>query len=103
MLRGDERDARVDQRLLRVQHVERGALAGLGFLAHAVQRDFRCRHLRLRRLHLRLAGDQLSPRRDDVGAGLVAGLFENQALLRQRFLRLADQRVFGAALIDRDR
>ncbi len=38
-----------------------------------------------------------------IGAGLVAGLFEIEALLRQRFLRLADQRVFGAALIDRNR
>src|SRR5665647_3769473 len=39
MLRGDQRDTCVDQRLLGVQHVERGALAGLGLFAYAVERD----------------------------------------------------------------
>src|ERR1700738_1659159 len=103
MLRGDERDTGVDQRLLSVEHVERGALPGLGLFTNAVERDLRSRHLRLRRGDLRLARHQLAPCRHNVGAGLVPRLFGKQALLRQGFLRLADQRVFGAALIDRDR
>ena len=101
VLRGDERDARVDQRLLRIQDVERRPLSGLGFLAHAVQRDFRRLHLCLGGRDLRLAGNQLPPCRDDVGAGLIPRLFENEALLRQRFLGLTDQRLFAATLIDR--
>src|SRR5204863_2653906 len=38
-LRGDQRHAGVDEILLGVEHVERGALADAGFLAHAVERD----------------------------------------------------------------
>ena len=72
MLGSDERNARVHQRLLRVEHVERGTLAGLGFFAHPVQRDLGGRDLRLRGLHLRLAGLQLPPRLHNGGAGLVA-------------------------------
>ena len=101
MLRGDQRDARVDQRLLRVEHVERGALAGLGFFAHAVERDLGGRDLRLRRCTCALPASNWPHAVHDVGAGLVAGCFEVEALLRQRFLGLADQRIFGAALIDR--
>src|SRR6185437_11343688 len=41
VLRGHKRDACVDQRLLGVQHVERGTLTSLRFFAHAVERDFR--------------------------------------------------------------
>ena len=33
MLRGDQADARIDQGLLGVEHVERGALAGLRLIA----------------------------------------------------------------------
>src|SRR3954449_9706996 len=90
MLGSDERHARVDQRLLRVEHVQRGALAGLGFLAHTVERDLGGRNLRLRGLHLRLAGFQLAPGLHDVGAGLIACGFEIQTLLRQVLFRLAD-------------
>src|SRR5215468_2538783 len=38
-LRGDERHPRVDEVLLRVEHVERGALTHAGLLAHAVERN----------------------------------------------------------------
>jgi hypothetical protein len=68
VLRGDQRDPGVDQRLLGVQHVERGSLPGLGFFTHAVERDLGSGHLRLRRGHLRLAGNELSPCRNRVGA-----------------------------------
>src|SRR5262245_34429833 len=44
-LGGDERAARVDQILLGVEDVERGALADPRFLAYAVERDFGRRHL----------------------------------------------------------
>ena len=46
-LRGDQRDARIDQILLGIEHVERGALADAGFLAHAVERDLGGGDLRL--------------------------------------------------------
>ena len=90
VLRGDERDTGVDQRLLGVQHVERCPLSGLGLFAHAVKGNLGSRHLRLRRRDLRLARHQLSPRGNNVGAGLIADLFEIEALLRQCFLGLPD-------------
>jgi hypothetical protein len=34
MLGGHQRGARIDEFLLRIEHVERGALADAGFLAH---------------------------------------------------------------------
>ena len=60
-LRADQRHARVDQFLLRVEHVERGALADTRFLAHAVERDFRRLHLRLRRLDIALSPPRAGP------------------------------------------
>ena len=42
-------------------------------------------------------------RRAFEGPWSKAKPFERQALLRKRFLRLTDQRIFGTALIDRDR
>src|SRR2546422_6107748 len=41
VLRGDERDTGVDQRLLGVQHVERCPLSGLGLFAYAVEGNLR--------------------------------------------------------------
>ena len=41
VLRGDERDPGVDQRLLRVEHVERGSLSDGGLPANAGERNFR--------------------------------------------------------------
>ena len=37
-----------------------------------------------------------------MARGLVADLLEIETLLRQRFLGLTDQRIFGAALVDRN-
>jgi len=86
MLRGDEGDTRVDQRLLGVQHVERGALSGLGFLADAVSAISDAVTCGLGGLHLRLCRQPVGPPfGNNVGAGLVAGLVENQALLGQAF------------------
>jgi hypothetical protein len=99
VLRGDKRDARIDQCLLRVEYVERGALPGLGLFANVIGR----RHLRLRGGDLRLAGYELSPGRDRVRADLVAGLIEIEALLRQALLGLANRRILDAALVNRYR
>jgi hypothetical protein len=99
VLSGDERDACIYQRLLRVQHVGRGALPGLGLFANVIGR----RHLRLRGGDLRLAGYELSPGRDRVRADLVAGLIEIEALLRQALLGLANRRILDAALVNRYR
>ena len=52
---------------------------------------------------MRLADLQLPPRLHNGGAGLVARRLEVEALLREVFLRLPDQRVFGTALINRHR
>src|SRR4030095_5585210 len=101
-LRGHQRDARVDQLLLRVEDVERGALADAGFLAYAVERDLRRGHLRLRGLDLRLRGLELTPRLHDGGARLVAGGVEIDPPLAEIFLVLPNQRVFATALIDRN-
>jgi hypothetical protein len=103
VLRGDERDPGVDQRLLRVEHVERGSLSDGGLPANAGERNFRRGHLRLRRRDRRLAGLELAPRGNGVGAGLITDQFEIETLLRQVLLRLADQRIFGATPIDRRR
>ena len=100
-LRGDERDAGVQQRLLRGQHVEGGALADLGFLADAVERDFRRGHGRLAGNELRLGGLELAPGRHDRGAHLIACQIGLQARLPELLLRLPDRRVFRAALVDR--
>src|SRR5579863_3027891 len=101
MLRGYECDAGIDQRLLRVQDVEDGALADGRLLACAKQGDLRRLDLGLRGGDLRLAGEQLAPSRNQVGARLIADLLEIETLLVCRLLRLPDQRIFGAALIDR--
>src|SRR4051812_35417218 len=102
MLSRNQCDAGVHQRLLSVQHIERGSLASLGLFANAVQSDFGGSHLRLSRRNLRLAGDELSPGSDGVGTNLVPHLFEIESLLRQAFLGLPYQCVLGAALIDWD-
>src|SRR5580692_6759169 len=101
MFRGHERDAGIDQSLLGIEHVEYGALADGCLTARAEQRNLRSRHQALRGYDLRLARQQLTPCRDKIGAGLIANLLENEALLLQRFLRLPYQRIFRAALIDR--
>ena len=82
-LRGDQRHAGVDESLLGIEHVERGALADAGILAHAVERD-------LGGIDLRLGGLELPPGLGHVRLHLVACL-----------LGLPDGRVFGAALIER--
>ena len=40
MLRHDQADPRIDQRLLGVEHVKRRALTGLSLIANAFQRPF---------------------------------------------------------------
>ena len=55
MLCGHERDAGIDQRLLRVQHVEYGTLADGRFFLRAEQGDLRSVDLGLRGCNLGLA------------------------------------------------
>jgi len=57
----DQRDARVHEFLLRVEHVERCALTDARFLAHAVERDLGGVDLRGRRLDLRFSCVELAP------------------------------------------
>ncbi len=61
MLRDDECDPGVHQRLLRVQDVERGTLAHPGFLANAVERHFRGSDLGLGGCDLSLGRLELAP------------------------------------------
>src|SRR6185503_13060730 len=93
--------AGIDQFLLRVEHVERGALADARLFAHAVERDLGRGDLRLRGDDLRLGRLQLAPRLHDARPYQVALHVELDAALAERLLGLADQRIFSAALIDR--
>ncbi len=102
MLRGHQRDAGVHQRLLGVQHVERGALADAGLLANAVERHFRGSNLGLRGCNLSLGRLELAPRLHHGLAGLVADQIEVEPLLSEALLGLTDQREFAAALVDRN-
>ena len=92
MLRRDQRDAGVDQFLLRVEHVERRALADARLFAHAVERDFGGVDLRGRRFDLRLGGVELAPALHHRRPRLIAIDVEIEPLLADRFLGLADGR-----------
>jgi hypothetical protein len=65
-------DARIQQSLLCVEHVERRALSGQRLIADAFQCALGGVVLPLRRLDLRLRRLQLAPGLDDVGLRLVA-------------------------------
>ena len=71
-LGGHQRHPRVHQFLLRVEHVERRALADARFLAHAVERDLGRLHLRLRRLDIGFRRLELAPRLHHVLPHLIA-------------------------------
>ena len=86
---------------MRVEHVEGGALAEPGLLAHAVQRRLRRLHLVLGRLDALLGSLELGPGLRHGHAGLVAGDAEIQLLLALGLLGLADRGIFGAALVER--
>src|SRR6516165_919452 len=101
-LRAHQRHPRVHQFLLRVQHIERGALANARFLAHPVQCDLGRLHLRLRRLDIGFRCIKLPPRLYDVLPHLVARRLKIKPPLPQRLLRLPHQRILRPALIDRD-
>jgi len=72
VLSSDERDPRVDQGLLRIEHVKGGALADAGLFAHPVERYLGRRHLRLRGVDLRLGRLDLAPGLDGLGLDLIA-------------------------------
>src|SRR5262249_12707208 len=100
-LRGDERHARVDEVLLGIEHVERGALADARFLGHAVERDLGGGDLRLGGIDLRLGRLELPPGLGHRRLHLIARRVEIEPTLAERLLGLPDGRVFGAALIER--
>src|SRR4029453_2783364 len=83
-----------------VEHVERGALADAGFLAHAVERDLGGGDLGRGGIDLRLGGLELPPALGHRRLHLVARSVEIEAALPERFLGLAGGGVFGATLID---
>ena len=89
--------------LLRVEHVECGALPNAGLFAYAVERNLGRIDLRRARLDLRLGGVELAPALHHRGARLIAVDVETEPLLAQRLLGLTDRRIFGTALINRDR
>src|SRR5262245_29537340 len=100
-LRGDERHARIDEILLGIEHVERGALADARFLAHAVERDLGGGDLRLGGIDLRLSRLELAPGLGDRRLHLIARRVEVEPALAERLLGLPDGRVFGPTLIER--
>src|SRR5262245_15186604 len=102
-LRGNKRHPCIYQLLLSVEHVQRRALAGTGFLPDAVKGGLRSCHLGLRRLNLCLRGRELAPGLDDAGTGEVTNAVEVEFFLAEHFLGLPDRGVFGASLIDRHR
>src|SRR5215210_3041299 len=102
-LRGDEVHAGVEQFLLRVQHVERGALPHPRLLAHARERDLGGLDLGLSGDDLRLSSLQRAPSGDDRGANLLAVDVDFDPSLPDGFLGLTDASVDFAALIDRHR
>ena len=73
----------MSKRLLRVEDVERRALADLGFLAHAGERHFRRLDLRLRRAQDAERILVRAPGRDHGGAHLVALQVGLQLLLAE--------------------
>src|SRR4029450_8645321 len=92
--------ARIDEVLLRVEHVERRALAHAGFLAHAVERDLGGGDLGRGGIDLRLCGLELPPGLGHRRLHLGARGSEIEGPLRARFLGWAYGGVFGATLID---
>src|SRR5580704_9065587 len=99
MLRGHQRHPGVDQLLLRIEHIERGALADAGLLANTVQRYFGGVDLRSRGFNLRLRGVKLTPTLHHRFTRLIAVDVKVEALLTKVLLGLPDRRVFSAALV----
>ena len=86
MLRDDQADARIYQRLLGVEHVERRALARLRLVANAFERARRGVVLADGGFDLRFRRLQLAPGLNDIGLRLVANLFDVEPLLSLAFL-----------------
>jgi len=100
-LGSNQRHPRIHKILLRGEDVEGRALADAGLLAHAVERDLGGLHLRLGRRDIGLGRIELAPGlHHGLAHGIARGI-EVDALLPERFLGLADQRIFRAALVDR--
>jgi hypothetical protein len=99
----DQPHPRIQQGLLREQDIEGRALADLGLLADAFERDFRGLDRRPRRLDHRPRGLELSPRRDHRGPHLVAPQIGLKPGPAEGLLGLAHPRIGLAPVrIDRD-
>src|SRR4029077_15683616 len=90
VLRGDEADASVQQRLDGIQHVQGCTLADPGFVSYAVGGSSRVFPLPLRRLRLRLGGLDLTPILGHISSDLITNLIEIEALLANGLLVLAN-------------
>jgi hypothetical protein len=82
-LRADQPRLRRNQIGLRVQDVDRGALAARGFLADALQRDRRRPHLGFRCRYRDLGAFIGDPGADCGGAGLTADMIQHLPALRR--------------------
>ena len=102
-LGADQIDLRGDDVGLRVEHVERGALADLALLDDAAQRQFGGSNQVAVGRHAFLRGGELRPGRDYRVAHLVARDVDLDARLAERFLGLAHLRRDAPALVDRHR
>lgn len=98
-LRNHQIDARIEQRLLRVQHVESCALTDFRLLANAQQGDFGGFHGRLIGDDRRFRGLQLGEAGNDADANIVALQIGGKTRLAQLLLGLPDGSIFGASLI----
>ena len=102
MLRGHQSHARIHQFLLRIEDVERCTLPDSRLFAYAIERNFGAIHLRRGGFDLRFGGVQLAPALHDGSTRLIAIDVKIETLLAKRFLGLANGRIFGAALVDRN-
>src|SRR6516165_9526956 len=100
---GHQSHARIHQFLLRIEDVERCALPDSRLFAYAIERNFGGIHLRRGGFDLRFGGVQLSPALHDGSTRLIAIDVKIETLLAERFLGLANGRIFGTALVDRYR
>ena len=100
-LRADQPRFGGDEILLRVQHIDRGALAALGLAPHAIERHRGSAHFGFRGADRDLGADIGGPGADHRGARLVADLVEHLAALRHHLLGLPGLRGGDAAVIDR--
>ena len=103
MLCGDERNPGIHERLLGIEHIERRPLSDPCLFPHAVEGQFRRRHLGLCRFDLAFRSLHGAPGLHDGLPDLIPDDVQLQAGLPKGFLGLADQGIFGSTLVNRNR